>query len=300
MAVFCAIPPLDQAATRIGRGYGRGYNRTRTVRDQLHGGMDFVADSGTPVLAPIPGTVVLVSTDSGPGRVRGMGGYGNAVVLEHRFAVAGLPNPFWTSYNHLRSVPVLSVGTRVNTGDLIGQVGNTTNGQFPGMGAHLHFEVRRRPFPGSYDNDTVDPAILFRGMGIDVVGGRREIERHVGGQLLVRAGGESDCTAGLRPTIAGWNARAVVNGWEATLSHYGLRDVPTGYVDPATLRSKYAEKGVSRSNQNVENVLPPEYDPSTDNTRPRPGTASSSGGGGVLVIGAGVLLAGALLFRGGR
>lgn len=282
MPVYCAIPPLDQAATRIGRGYGLGYNRARTAADQLHGGMDFVADAGSPVLAPIPGTVVLVGHDSGPGRIRGMGGYGNCVVLEHRFDVPGLPNPFWTSYNHLRAPSLLTVGQRVGTGDLIGQVGNTTNGQFAGMGSHLHFEVRRRPFPGSYERDTVDPAVLFAGLGVDVIGARREVQRMVGGQLLVREGGPSDCRAGITPTIAGlpphWTgSRDPGRGyrhfsgrwWEVyggTVESPSLRGlplgaVPSGYVDPAAIRSKYESKGVSRSNQNIESAAlqPPDY-----------------------------------------
>lgn len=276
--VYCAVPPLDQAATRIGRGYGLGYNRDRSRRDQLHGGMDFVADPGTPVLAPVPGTVVLVSHDSGPGRVRGMGGYGNAVVLEHHFNVPGLPNPFWTSYNHLRDVPPVRVGDSVNTGTLLGVVGNTTNGQFRGMGAHLHHELRIRPFPGSYDRDTRDPAILYQALGIDYVGARREVERMVGGQLLVRTGGESDCRAGQIPTFAGLDF---------------LGAVPAGYVDPAQLRSKYTTYGVSRSNQNVENVLPPDY-AAMIAANTNVGRSSSSGGGLFVVGGIGLGLA--LLF----
>lgn len=250
MPVFCAIPPLDQSDTRIGRGFGLGYNRARTVANQLHGGMDFVADRGTPVLAVIPGNVALVSTDSGPGRVRGMGGYGNTVVLEHSFDVPGLPNPFWTSYNHLRDPSSLVQGQHVGTGSLIGFVGNTTNGQFAGMGPHLHFEVRRRPFPGSYDRDTVDPALLFAGLGLDVIGAHREVQRMVGGQLLVRSGGSSDCRAGLTPTIAGIP--------ETT---FGFADVPSGYVDPGLLARRYSTFGVSRSNQNVDSpaLQPPDY-----------------------------------------
>jgi murein DD-endopeptidase MepM/ murein hydrolase activator NlpD len=277
--VYCAVPPLDQAATRIGRGYGVGYNRDRSSRDQLHGGMDFVADAGTPILAPAPGIVALVSHDSGPGRARGMGGYGNAVVLEHRFNVPGLPNPFWTGYMHLRNVPTLRVGDPVNTGTLLGLVGNTTNGQFRGMGAHLHHELRVRPYPGSYDRDTRDPAILYRGLGIDYVGARREVERMVGGQLLVRTGGESDCRAGQIPVFAGLS------------DLFGLGSVPAGYVDPALLRAKYSAHGTSGSHQNVETVLPPDY---SFDEEP---AAGSSSGGGLLVAGAAFGLGLALLFR---
>jgi len=207
----CAIPPLDQTEVIIGRGYGLGYNRERTVRNQLHAGMDFVAGTGSPVLAPLPGVVDFVTRDTGPristtaaksgeaGQVRRMGGYGNAVVLRHDFDVpgSGLPNPFWTSYNHLSSIaPGIAPGVAVVTGALLGQIGNTTNGQFPGMGPHLHMEVRRAEFPGpvgrdSYRLDTVDPYALLRALGMDWVGSRLEVERPVGGQLFIRADGPS-------------------------------------------------------------------------------------------------------------
>ncbi len=266
-AVYCAIPPLDQAATRIGRGFGVGWNRAHTAANQLHAGLDFVADAGTPVVAPLPGDVVLVSHDSGPGYNRAMRGYGNAVVLEHRFDIPGLPNPFWTSYNHMRDAPAVSVGQHVSKGTLLGHVGNTTNGSFPGMGAHLHNELRVRPFPSSYDRDTRDPSILYTALGIDWLGAHREVGRMVGGQMLVRQGGPSDCRAGITPTIAGLPDRRryyryadrwwkVVGGTHESPSLLGLGDaVPPGYIDPSSLRTQYPS-GSSTSNQNVE---PPDY-----------------------------------------
>jgi murein DD-endopeptidase MepM/ murein hydrolase activator NlpD len=161
--VYCAVTPI--VGGRIGRGYGRGYNRARTATNQLHGGQDFVATAGTPVLAPLPGRVVFVSSDTGPritaeqakqgrvGQVRGMGGYGNAIVLQHDFQLPApgvlpsrqnpppLPSSFWTSYNHLQAPPSLRPGDRVTIGQQLGLVGNTTNGSFAGMGAHLHLEL---------------------------------------------------------------------------------------------------------------------------------------------------------------
>jgi hypothetical protein len=248
MTFYCAIPPLDQAATRIGRGYGLGYNRERTRMDQMHAGFDFVADSGTPVVAPIPGTVATKSDDTGPGYQRRFRGYGNSLVLEHRFAVPGLPNPFFTLYAHLRDPVRLEVGQRVNTSDLLGIVGNTTNGQFSGMGPHLHSEVRRAPVVAyGSRRDTFDPAVLWDGLGFAWIDNHREAERLVGGQLLLREGGPSDCRAGQSPTIAG-------------LVRLGLA-APPGLIDPSTLRSKYVVYGGSRSNQNISSpaLMPPDY-----------------------------------------
>lgn len=271
----CAIPPLDQAATRVGRGYGEGWNRERTSDDQLHGGMDFVADSGAPVLAPIPGTVVLISDDEGPrisagaaragarGQVRRHGGYGNSVVLEHDLDVPGLPRPFWTSYNHLRDPVTLAPGARVIAGDLLGYVGNTTNGQFRGMGAHLHMEVRRMPFPApvghdGYELDTVDPSILFASLGIDWIDHHREVGREVGGQLLIREDGPSG------PAACGGHGLGrlgyVRRHFDAPASLSGLGTVPAGYVDPSRIRAKYTSKGGSSSSVQVRReVVPPDY-----------------------------------------
>jgi len=213
--VYCALTPI--AGGRIGRGYGRGYNRNGTATDQLHAGQDFVATAGMPVLAPLPGRVVFVTSNEGPritaeqamagrvGQVRGMGGYGNAIVLQHDFQLPApgvlpsrqnpppLPANFWTSYNHLQSRPALNPGDRVTIGQVIGSVGNTTNGQFAGMGAHLHFEVRKRAFPGNYNVDTVDPNVLWYSLGFTNPGARMELQRTVGGDIIATPGGPSAC-----------------------------------------------------------------------------------------------------------
>jgi murein DD-endopeptidase MepM/ murein hydrolase activator NlpD len=304
MSVFCAVPPLDQAATRVGRGYGLGYNRARTAVDQLHGGTDFVADRGTPVVAPAPGVVALVGTDSGTGSVRSMRGYGNFVVLEHRFNVQGLPNPFWTGYMHLRDAPVLRVGQRIGTGDLLGPVGNTTNGQFSGMGAHLHFEVRRRPYPGSYERDTVDPDLLFAGMGIDRVGARREVQRLVGGQLLIRQSGPSDCRAGVTPTIAG-PADFCPHGWMGgpcpvcSTGLGALGTVPAGYIDPSLLRTKYDKYGSSVTTKSIDDpsLAPPDYKTKLLEVGGDKAAGAAGGNGFALVAGAGIIGAALLLRR---
>lgn len=289
--VTCAIPPLDQSEVRIGRGYGLGYNRERTVRDQLHAGMDFIASAGSPVLAPVAGVVDFLSSNAGTrigadqaragqaGQVRQMGGYGNAVVLRHDTAVPGLPRPFYTSYNHLSAVaPGIVPGARVEAGTLLGQVGNTTNGQFPGMGAHLHMELRRVPFPGSYERDTVDPNLLWSAVGIDWVGGRTEVERRVGGQLLIRADGPSGPTTCPR-TATGLAGGVPLLGNDRQLQaymtelpwfSYGLGTVPTGYVDPTRIKSTYTRKGTTqmpREGSPAADVMPPDYSSSASAAR---------------------------------
>jgi murein DD-endopeptidase MepM/ murein hydrolase activator NlpD len=334
----CAIPPLDQSEVRIGRGYGVGSNREGTTREQLHAGMDFVAGEGSPVLAVIPGVVDFVTRNTGPrisvttarageaGQVRRMSGYGNGVVLRHDFDVpgSGLPNPFWTSYNHLSAVaPGIAPGAVVNTGTLIGQVGNTTNGQFPGMGMHVHFEVRRAEFPGpvgrdSYRLDTVDPYVLLRALGMDWVGSRREDERQVGGQLFIRADGPSGPAACPRTAaglagMAGWAplvAASVPLGVPGVplvgmaeeraldgLFGFGTTAVPSGYVDPLLLKPTYARKGTTqapREGSPAANVMPPDYAASLDSEEG--GSSGGSAGGLVLGVGAVAVFA-ALMMR---
>jgi len=78
---------------------------------------------GTPVLAAYPGSVVVANY---------MGGYGLAVILEHKKPVEQ------TLYGHLSQIFV-QPGQWVDQGTVIGRVGST------GMstGPHLHFEIRQ-------------------------------------------------------------------------------------------------------------------------------------------------------------
>jgi len=100
-----------------------GTRRTYSVADigNFHAGQDFGAPEGTLILAPAPGVVVLAE----PLAVRG-----NVVIIDHG---RGIFSGYW----HLSERKV-EVGTWVDTGDVLGLVGNT------GMstGAHLHWELR--------------------------------------------------------------------------------------------------------------------------------------------------------------
>jgi len=289
MTHYCAIPPVDMAVGHVGRGYGMGWNRLHTRADQLHGGQDFMVGPGTPIHAPVAGRVVLVSHEDGPGYNHAMTGYGNSVVLQHDFALPipttplpgqsrpptrGLPSPFWTSYNHMRDAPLVRVGQTVRAGDLLGYVGNTNNGSFPGMPPHLHVEVRKRAFPSSYDNDTIDPNLFWASLGIDLVGSHQEAQRRVGGTLMIRSAGPSDCGPGVASDLHGWLGQPT--GGQASAGEQ--------YVSPVSIESKYAPGSMPAT---VPDVDPPDYKAVQPSSGPSPVLIV---GGIVAAVGGAVLL----------
>lgn len=96
------------------RSYNGGPYRT------YHEGVDFSAYGGTPVIAPAAGTVVVAEFLY----VRG-----GAVIIDHGGGV-------YSGYYHLSSVAA-EVGTAVQPGDLLGEVGTTGLS----TGNHLHWDL---------------------------------------------------------------------------------------------------------------------------------------------------------------
>ncbi len=104
---------------------------------QMHQGVDFAAERGTPIHAAAAGTV------SG---ARPNGGYGNWIEIQHEDAIA-------TVYGHLSAfAPDLAEGAWVERGQLIGFVGSTGRS----TGPHLHFELLQNGVPA---NPIVHPAV---------------------------------------------------------------------------------------------------------------------------------------------
>lgn len=104
-------------------GYG---NRLHPVLGvyRLHGGVDWSAPYGTPIVAAGDGEVVRMEWNSG--------GYGRFTVIRHR-------NGYETAYAHQSGFAQgLSVGDQVRQGQVIGFVGSTGLS----TGNHLHYEVR--------------------------------------------------------------------------------------------------------------------------------------------------------------
>jgi len=91
-----------------------------------HAGVDFGAPSGTPILAPLAGTVRATgNTDAVPGCYS----WGKWTLIDHA-------NGFSTMYAH-QSVIGVTPGQKVATGETIGYIGNTGFS----TGPHLHFTV---------------------------------------------------------------------------------------------------------------------------------------------------------------
>ena len=89
----------------------------------VHTGVDIDAELGAPILAAGPGTVI--SADWGlfteaPGNKSDP--YGQAVVIRHDFGYKG--QTLYTIYAHMSEI-LAYVGQRVQTGDVIGLVGDT-------------------------------------------------------------------------------------------------------------------------------------------------------------------------------
>ena len=101
---------------------GRRHPILNTIR--AHRGVDYAADTGTPIMATSDGVVIHRSPK---------GSFGNTVEIRH-------PNGFVTRYAHLSSFRSgVNVGTRVHQSDVIGYVGMTGLASGP----HLHYEMMR-------------------------------------------------------------------------------------------------------------------------------------------------------------
>jgi murein DD-endopeptidase MepM/ murein hydrolase activator NlpD len=104
-----------------------------------HTGLDFAAPSGTPIHAIAAGTITAAAYD---------GAYGNKTVLRSDDGTE-----LWFCHQTRFAV---TVGERVEAGQLIGFVGRTGNA----TGNHVHIEVH----PGG--GDPVDPQVWLTGRGL--------------------------------------------------------------------------------------------------------------------------------------
>lgn len=151
--VFCK---LREAGAKVGVG---GYNEHRTIyrRSQhfnptaepspndgllydgppcdgpreIHLGIDFWAEAGTPVFAPLAGVVHSFQDNNN------FGDYGPTIILEHELN----GKPLYSLYGHLtrQSLEGLYEGKKINAGEKLAEIGPyPENGDWP---PHLHFQL---------------------------------------------------------------------------------------------------------------------------------------------------------------
>ena len=97
-----------------------------TGQKAFHKGLDFMADSGSPIHAAADG--IVTQAERAPD-------YGNIVRVDHGFGLD-------TRYAHVSSF-LVKVGDRVSKGQPIATVGSTGRS----TGPHLHYEVRLNGVP---------------------------------------------------------------------------------------------------------------------------------------------------------
>lgn len=266
----CALPPVDQTVTQLGWGDGTFLGpRGSDVRPVSHTGIDFMADTGSPVVVPWAGTVVAKGFEgySSSPLVRDNDALGHYVVISHG-VVEARQNPVWTRYAHLRGESPLVVGQRVVQGDLVGHVG--VSGLMPeNRGrSRLFFQVltseSNATRPRSPGSDPLDR--FFRPLGVT----------HEGGE-----------TPGMPITpyevVPPWGGRLV----QQDACGGGVAGVGLRGLDPRRLQSKYDRFGRTQLSSTAR-YRPAAY-----------ASTSSSGSSGGAVLGVlGLLGLGYLLSRG--
>lgn len=129
------FPVRRRHGTRGGIGaFGAPRNGGRT-----HGGFDITGACGTPLAAARTGTVLRTGYDPIL--------YGNFVLIK------GLGEPFSYFYAHLVKPPLVQRGEHVQTGQIVGNIGQT--GDAASTPCHLHFEIH-------FHGRRIDPAPFLR------------------------------------------------------------------------------------------------------------------------------------------
>ena len=94
-----------------------------TITSSFHTGIDYACPLGTAILASSDGVIRYSAFDQT--------GYGYCVIIEHDLSHS-------TLYAHLSALRFMTVGKKVEQGEVIGYSGNSGNS----TGPHLHFEAR--------------------------------------------------------------------------------------------------------------------------------------------------------------
>jgi murein DD-endopeptidase MepM/ murein hydrolase activator NlpD len=136
LSAIPAIQPVrNENLKRMASGFGYRTDPFTKVR-KMHNGMDFTANTGSPVYATGDGVVERADAAAS--------GFGNHVVIRHGFGYESL-------YAHLSKYNCRP-GQHVKRGDVIGYVGSTGRSEGP----HCHYEVHK-------DGKVVNPLNFYYG-----------------------------------------------------------------------------------------------------------------------------------------
>ncbi|MDR2223439.1 MAG: M23 family metallopeptidase [Flavobacteriaceae bacterium] len=136
LASIPAIQPMkNENMKAMASGYGYRSDPFTKIK-KFHAGMDFSANTGTPIYAT--GDAQVVRADNA------LSGYGNLIELNHGYG-------YKTRYAHLSKFNVRP-GQQVKRGEIIGYSGSTGRSSGP----HLHYEVY-------YQGNVVNPLNYYYG-----------------------------------------------------------------------------------------------------------------------------------------
>jgi murein DD-endopeptidase MepM/ murein hydrolase activator NlpD len=134
--LLAATPAFLPVRGYVTGGTGPREDPFNSSHIDYHTGVDISAPYGSRVIAPADGTVIFAGQRAG---------YGNIVVIDHKFGTM-------TRYGHLWKCNV-ETGQHVSRNDVIGYIGTTGRS----TGPHLHFELWMHDRP-------VNPIAYFRSL----------------------------------------------------------------------------------------------------------------------------------------
>ncbi len=146
------LPAIKPVHANYGDRFGMRYHPILKIR-RMHSGVDFLANTGTPVYAPGAGRVIYAGRN---------GGYGLTLKIDHGYG-------YVTLYAHLKKIKVKR-RQYVKRGDLIAISGNSGS---LSTGPHLHYEVRYKGIALNPRNFIFDDVDIF-----DYRKQRNQLEKH--------------------------------------------------------------------------------------------------------------------------
>ena len=128
-----------------------------TYYNEIHQAIDIASNYNTNIYAITSGTVITVNSGCVIGNLTCNGKAGNYITISHD------DGEYYSKYMHLNKINVKE-GDRVNTGDVIGTMGNTGNvlpvptSSTSTLGTHLHFVIEKESSSGRYP---IDPNLFY-------------------------------------------------------------------------------------------------------------------------------------------